>query len=897
MKKILAVAIGVLLAGAAMPLVSVIARGAAPIATVDPFLAAQLRDSVPRVSLMVTAADHATAASAASAAGLRVGPAIERANTVVATGTRAQVLDLQADPRVARLTGNRPIRLHTQSSHRATRGEDAMRGFVGYRLEQQPPIPGKKTTTCRNVKQRKNGRTRTVRRCTTKTSPPTPRPPIERAIDVAGTDGTGVSIAVVDSGVDGTHPMFMADGVSRVVRNLRLTCATAVYDLDVACDAGAEQPGDEREGEFVDFASTTNNTDVMAWGGHGTHVASTAAGGSATTADGRRLHGAAPGSKIVALSMGANDRIIGAVLALEWVLENHHAPCGPAVAADVCPPIKVVNNSWGSNPGPNDRDDPTTIVSNELVKSGVVVVFSHGNDGGDGTKSMANPEAQNPTPGVIAVASADDQGTGSRDAEPSAFSSRGKIGEGWTYPDVSAPGTEILAACRPYLNPVYGCNSLDVNDPNYGTISGTSMAAPHVSGIVAQLFQAAKREGITLLPAEVERILETTAYKFGGGYETDEAGRAKSSFDRGHGLIDAKHALAALAGLYVKDATPPVPTPVCAVGQIATDAEGDGTTSSTDVLSASMEWNPGAREVTFVTRVSDLTDNFALTYNAESFYVDFAVGGRPYFVSASRSLSGEDYGFGRPEETEASSVRSGLSSAGMRGSFDVDANTVTVVLTQAALDEANEETLNAEGNPVPALADGLAFTEISVATYLAREVAGVGALTEGDVAAGGCSYGLGAGASGPPPPPSRSAAPETPPPPPSASETPAAPGTQGGAMLSDGQSFTAEGAPSEPQVAYSCTGPGDPVCFTYAIDVRPSDGTGTLGVGVYAFELSDYDVTVYDANLNEIAAGVGLPATVFEEVDVEVTAGRYYVVVQPYTALPETPFTLEVSLA
>lgn len=64
------------------------------------------------------------------------------------------------------------------------------------------------------------------------------------------------------------------------------------------------------------------------------------------------------------------------------------------------------------------------------------------------------------------------------------------------------------------------------------------MAAPHVSGIIAQLYQVDPR----LRPAQIEDILEDSAYAFKtpGGYKPDSANRGElSSFDKGHGLVDA----------------------------------------------------------------------------------------------------------------------------------------------------------------------------------------------------------------------------------------------------------------------------------------------------------------------------------------------------------------------
>jgi serine protease AprX len=79
---------------------------------------------------------------------------------------------------------------------------------------------------------------------------------------------------------------------------------------------------------------------------------------------------------------------------------------------------------------------------------------------------------------------------------------------------------------------------------DYNTISGTSMATPHISGIVAQLFQA----NPAATPAQVEAAIESTAYKFADGapYEGGDQ-NGTTSFDKGHGLVDVVAAARAIA--------------------------------------------------------------------------------------------------------------------------------------------------------------------------------------------------------------------------------------------------------------------------------------------------------------------------------------------------------------
>jgi serine protease AprX len=258
------------------------------------------------------------------------------------------------------------------------------------------------------------------------------------------------------------------------------------------------------------------------------------------------IRGAAPGAKGVVISTGAAILILGADAALNWVLENHQAPCGAGVPASTCPPIKVINNSYGpSGGGAFDPESVTVKLQRQLVAEGVVVVWANGNDGGDGSANLSNPPGVDPTPGVISVASYNDQETGTRDGAVSDFSSRGLAADSATWPDISAPGENITSSCRLYLpicatglKPQNGPGLLDLG--TFNTISGTSMAAPHIAGIVAQLFQAKP----SATPADIERALKSTAYKYGTGYVP--AGPFTSSFDKGTGLVDVVAAVNAL---------------------------------------------------------------------------------------------------------------------------------------------------------------------------------------------------------------------------------------------------------------------------------------------------------------------------------------------------------------
>ena len=456
-----------------------------PLAPVQDFLADQLAGLAAAVptTVLVHGTDADAARDAVAAAGLRPVTEFERIGVVVARGTAAQVEAVRAEPGVTYLEGNAPIEFAQETSNTATRGAEAAATLTG--ADGQP------------------------------------------------LDGRGVSVAVIDSGVDPTHPYLRdADGSSAVVASLKSLC---LVETVTTPDCVVPVPA------VVD-------TDTLSVGGHGTHVTGIVAGRPTTLSDGSRLQGAAPGASIVSISTGAALLIVGADSALNWVLENHEAPCGAGVPADVCPPIRVTNNSYGpSGGGAFDPESATVKLQRALAAEGVVTVWAAGNDGGDGSASLTNPPGQDPTGGIISVASYSDQETGTRDGVVSEFSSRGAAADPSTWPDLSAPGDTITSSCRPYLpicatglDPRNGPGLLDVG--TFNTISGTSMAAPHVAGIVAQMFQADP----SATPAEIEAALVGTAYRFADGAAYATVGGRTTSFDKGAGLVDVVAAVTAL---------------------------------------------------------------------------------------------------------------------------------------------------------------------------------------------------------------------------------------------------------------------------------------------------------------------------------------------------------------
>lgn len=314
-------------------------------------------------------------------------------------------------------------------------------------------------------------------------------------------DGAGVGVAVIDTGVLAVHP----DLSSRMGKNYKVVCA--------GCPLVETQ-----------FSDTTS--------GHGTHVAGIVAG-TGSESEGR-FAGVAPGSTLYGYGVGETLYALWAVVAFDHIVRNYD---------EFDPRIRVVTNSYGS-PGPFDPDSTVSKLVAELVERGTTVVWAAGNGSGDGSTDTVVDDAKNPMPGVIGVGNFDDSDVGDRDGGMYSGSSRGLKGSPETYPDIAAPGTTITSTCIQELQPVchLGFGITTDYHPWYSTIGGTSMAAPHVAGIAALLYQADP----SLTPALVEDLIQDSAYKFipGAPYEPDPQNPGGTvAFDKGAGLIDASAAL------------------------------------------------------------------------------------------------------------------------------------------------------------------------------------------------------------------------------------------------------------------------------------------------------------------------------------------------------------------
>ncbi|WP_406517953.1 S8 family peptidase [Streptomyces sp. NBC_00826] len=280
----------------------------------------------------------------------------------------------------------------------------------------------------------------------------------------AGYTGKGVKIAVLDTGVDATHP-----------------------DL---------------KGQILDSKNFTASPDVKDRVGHGTHVSSIAAGTGAKS--GGKFKGVAPDAKLLEGKVLDDDGFgddSGILAGMEWAV---------AQGAD------IINLSLGGSDTP--EVDPLEAAVNKLsADKGVLFAIAAGNEG-PGSGTVGSPGSAD---AALTVGAVDDKD------ELADFSSRGpRIGDSAIKPDVTAPGVDITAAAAPG-------SAIDQevgqNPPGYLTISGTSMATPHVAGAAALLKQQHPEWKYTELKGALAASTKP------GAYTPFEQGTGRIAVDRAIG--------------------------------------------------------------------------------------------------------------------------------------------------------------------------------------------------------------------------------------------------------------------------------------------------------------------------------------------------------------------------
>ena len=302
----------------------------------------------------------------------------------------------------------------------------------------------------------------------------------------AGLTGKGVTVGIVDSGCDATHP----DLAKRVKHNVSLL--SGEY---------ANLPADSSTTLVVPMdKGPYSNTDLGS--GHGTHVAGIVAADSSSVEDGSRF-GVAPEADLACFAIGAVLFTTAVVTAYDYMLDQ------PGLLG-----IDVVNNSWGNSYRQFDPRDPVAVATKAVVDQGVTVVFAAGNSGSEDAEMSLNPFSQSPWVISVAAGTVDrhrgdfsSNGLTHDNSQPTGITAGGHTvytGDriGVVHPDVTAPGVNISSTCDSTGTVVGPC------PPGENTeASGTSMASPHVAGAAAVLKQA----NPALTPDQVRLALQATA--------------------------------------------------------------------------------------------------------------------------------------------------------------------------------------------------------------------------------------------------------------------------------------------------------------------------------------------------------------------------------------------------
>ncbi|MEC7443553.1 MAG: S8 family peptidase [Candidatus Thermoplasmatota archaeon] len=278
---------------------------------------------------------------------------------------------------------------------------------------------------------------------------------VDLAQQQTGYTGEGVTVAVIDTGIDSLH--------------------VGLDDLDD--DNSTHDPKVIAFYDPVNNPDKTNGTEIQAYDdqGHGTHCAGTVAGTGAPTYE---HPGMAPQANLVGvkvLDAGGSGSFAVVMAGMQWTVENRYKFN-----------IRAASMSLGG-PGPiewtSDEEDSVNRYANEMVRAGISMLIAAGNSAAPGTIG---------TPGgaedVITV------GALNKNTAIAEYSSEGPTEEGRVKPNVAFVGSDVMSAQH---------NSGD----GYVAFSGTSMATPGVAGTVALMLQA----NPDLSPFDVRNILQETA--------------------------------------------------------------------------------------------------------------------------------------------------------------------------------------------------------------------------------------------------------------------------------------------------------------------------------------------------------------------------------------------------
>jgi subtilisin family serine protease len=313
--------------------------------------------------------------------------------------------------------------------------------------------------------------------------------------------GQGMKIAIIDEGIDQTHPFFSPAGYTMPPGYPKGQPAYTTAKVIVARAFPPARPTWKHASKPFDPELSS----------HGTHVAGIAAGNANTPAEGIRISGVAPRAYL------GNYKALTIPTDADVGLDGNSPELVAAIEAAVADGMDVINMSLGE-PEIEPTRDIVVKALGAAARAGVVPVVSAGNDFDEfGRGSIGSPGA---TPEAITVGAVTTSRGGPDDVVAS-FSSSGPTPLSLRLkPEVSAPGVGILSAAP---------------RNSFASLSGTSMASPHIAGAAALLLQRHP----TWTPAQVKSALALTGDP---AYSNDLKAEETATLRGGGGVVNLPRA-------------------------------------------------------------------------------------------------------------------------------------------------------------------------------------------------------------------------------------------------------------------------------------------------------------------------------------------------------------------
>ena len=291
---------------------------------------------------------------------------------------------------------------------------------------------------------------------------------VDTAWDNTGYDGSGTTVAIIDTGIDGAHASLDDQDDNPETVDPKVI---AFYDP-------------------VNNPSLTNGTEVFPYDdqGHGSHCAGTTAGTGAPTYENP---GMAPKAKLVGvkvLDAGGSGSFAVVMAGMQWTIDNRYQ-YNIRVASMSLGAFGIIE--WQSS-----EEDSVNRMANEMVYNDITLFIAAGNSAGRGTIGTPGSAEDAITVGAL-----------DKDSSIAAYSSQGPTEENRVKPNVAYVGSNVMSVAH---------NTGD----QYTDMSGTSMATPGAAGVAALMLQA----NPALSPFEVRNFMQETAEYRACTYMGDPAG-------------------------------------------------------------------------------------------------------------------------------------------------------------------------------------------------------------------------------------------------------------------------------------------------------------------------------------------------------------------------------------